>query len=110
MGAEGTNQALMGNGYLALFFCTILRSFRVGFRMLTLCMCFESSLAAAGEATLGAKQAVGIWMCSVGVLPQGNIRAETCIALPAMVAKITSVATQVVSVDVVEVISSVVTK
>lgn len=110
MGTEGTNQALMGDGHLTLFFCTILRIFRLDFRMFKLHMCFESSLAATGEATLGARQAVSIWMCSVGMLPQSNIGAETCIALAAMVAKITSVTAQAVAVDVIEVISSVVTK
>lgn len=100
----------MADGHLALFFWTILRIFRLDFRMFMLDMCFESSLATTGEATLGARQAVSIWMCSVGMLPKGNIRDETCIALTAMVTKITSVAAQVVAVDVIEVISSVVTK
>lgn len=110
MGAEGTNQALMGDGYFTKFFWTILRTFCLDFRMFTLRMCFESSLAAAGEVTLGARQAVSIWMCSVVVLLQGYFGAETCIALVAMVGKITSVAAQVVAVDVVEVICSVITK
>lgn len=110
MGAEGTNQALMVDGYLTLFLWAILRIFCIDFRMFMLHMCFESSLAAAGKVTLGARQAVSIWMCSVVVLLQGNFGAETCIAFAAIVGKITSVAAQIVAVYVVEVICSVIAK
>lgn len=88
MAAEGTDQTLICDGALALFTWTrILRCSTISnVRMVTLKMSFEISLAVAGKAAVSARQDVSVRMHTVAVLLKGNVRAEPCIALAAMMA------------------------